>query len=248
MNPLPKEKLPPKQETVKISARFSRLFELIIGSSLGALVAYSIIWAAFQSLLIGHYTSNDGRFYAAANGQKIITPKVKKPSANADDTDDDGTTGDVIEIWYASAKHQSILHPCHMDFDFTGMNLTNYQFGSDRRTNPHQAKYLPVLGLARDPTLPGPYIYVHFESSFGVTRTYQMPFDFKKDVDGKYSGLPVDRQTFEATSTLVLNPWECVTIVFVGGTFKIVDLSDFTFLKAAPQVTMYPELATPPKN
>lgn len=231
--------LPKDQEREKASARFSRLFELLIGSSLGALVAYSVIWAAFQSLLIGHYTNNDGRFYAAARIPDGNVPKVMKPQAASDATasaDDSGSdsvveTGDAMEIWYASAKHRSLLHPCHMDFDFTGINLTNYQFGSDRRTNPHHARYLPVLGLKKNPSLPGPFVYVHFESSFGVTRTYQMLFDFKKDADGKYIGLPTDRETFEATSSLDLNPWECTTLVFVGGTFKIVDLSDFTFIK-----------------
>ena len=202
-------------------------------------MAYSVIWAAFQSLLIGHYTSNEGRFYAAASTPDSNPPKIMKPqvaanaAASADDSESDSVveTGDAMEIWYASAKHLSVLHPCHIDFDFTGINLTNYQFGSDRRTNPHHARYLPVLGFEKNPSLPGPFVYVHFESSFGVTRTYQMPFDFKKDADGKTIGLPADRETFEATSSLVLNPWECTTIVFVGGTFKIVDLSDFTFMK-----------------
>ncbi len=230
---------PNDQDREKASARFSRLFELLIGSSLGALVAYSVIWAAFQSLLIGHYTSNEGRFYAAASKPNGNPSKIMKPQAAAnataglDDSESDNVveTGDAMEIWYASATHRSLLHPCHMDFDFTGINLTDYQFGSDRRTNPHHARYLPVLGFEKNPSLPGPFVYVHFESSFGVTRTYQMPFDFKKDADGKTIGLPADRETFEATSSLVLNPWECTTIVFVGGTFKIVDLSDFTFMK-----------------
>lgn len=229
------QKTPDDEGPEKLPARFSRLFELLIGSSLGALVAYSIFWAAFQSLLIGHYTSNDGRFYAAASSPDGYATKLKKTVAGAksDDSESDTTieTGDAIEIWYASATHKSILHPCHMDFDFTGINLTNYQFGSERLTNPHHARYLPALGLEKNPAMPGPFIYVHFESSFGVTRTYQMPFDFKRDENGQYVGLPADRQTFEATSQLVLNPWECVTVVFVGGTFKIVDLSDFTFIK-----------------
>lgn len=232
------------QNDEKISARFSRLFELLIGSTLGALVAYSIIWAAFQSLLIGHYTSNEGRFYAAATLPEDSVPIIKKPAAkaSADDTEADPVVevGDAMEIWYASAKHRSLLHPCHMDFVFTGINLTNYQYGSERLTNPHHAKYLPVLGLEKNTTMPGPFVYVHFESSFGSTRTYQMEFDFKRDAEGKYVGLPADRKTFEATSSLILNPWECVTIVFVGGTFKIVDLSDFTFIKANPAPTTAP--------
>ena len=244
----------PSKDNEPVGARVSRFFELLVGSSLAAFVAYSILWAAFQSLLIGHFTSNEGRFVAlstAADTSPVLAkpdpapvkaPKV--PGADATNDEDTVTTnerGDAIEIWYASAKHRSILHPCHLDFEYTGMNLTNYKFGSDRRKDPRIAKYLPVSGFVKNPKLPGPFVFAQFQSTFGFSRTYQMPFDFKKDANGNYIGIPDDRQTFEATSALDLNIWECTTIVFVGGTFKVVDFTDFTFIKQKLAETPAPQ-------
>ena len=219
-------------------ARLDRIIELIVGSSFGAAILYSVFWGAFQSLAIGHFILNEGRFVAASSAIEATPtpPKTPAPTSSSDesDTTDATDTGDVIEIWYASAKHGGLLLPCHLDFEFTGMNLTNYKFGSDRRTNPRQAKYLPVLGLEKNPKLPGPYIYLHFESALGSSsRNYQLVFDYKKDQAGNIVGLPTDKETFVATSTADLTPWECLSIVFIGGGFKLTDFSDFNFIKAA---------------
>ena len=244
------DKAPPPNTNSSYRTRLDHLLELIVGSSLGAAIIYSLFWGAFQSLAVGHYIMNDERFVAASsNFVPNPNPPKAKPSANSDDSDNSaGDVGDVIEIWYASAKHRSLLHPCQVDFEFTGKNLTNYKFGSDRRANPGQAKFLPILGLEKNPKLPGPFIYLHFESALGSTHSYQLPFEFKKDQDGNIMGLPPDKETFVATTAASLNPWECISTVFISGGFKITDFSDFNFIKAAPQVTTNTELAIPPKN
>ena len=215
--------------------RIERVFELLIGSSFGAAVIYSLFWGAYQSLAVGHFISNDGRFVAVAATSNTKSANPKPPAVKSDDESDtssSGDTGDAIEIWYASAQHRSVLHPCTLDFEFTGMNITNYTFGSERRHNPHQARYLPVLGIAKNPKLPGPFIYLHFESALGSSPNYQLNFDFKKDQAGNTVGLADDKQTFVATTELVQNAWQCVETVFIGGGFKIVDFSDFAFIKA----------------
>ena len=219
-------------------AKLDRILELLVGSSFGAAIIYSLFWGAFQSVAVGHFIMNEGRFVAASSAVEAITAPIKvPPPASGDDSEasSSGETGDVMEIWYASAKHHGLLHPCHLDFEFTGMNLTNYKFGSERRSNPRQAKYLPVLGLEKNPKLPGPFIYLHFESAFGTSRGYQLNFDFQKDQVGNIVGLPVDKETFVATSSTELTPWECISIVFIGGGFKITDFSDFNFIKQQKQ-------------
>ena len=225
-------------------AKLDRILELIVGSSFGAAILYSIFWGAFQSLAIGHFSLNDGRF-VAVSCTSVVSPVIPKSLGIKSDEEGDSTaaadTGDAIEIWFASAKHRSLLQMCRLDFEFTGMNITNYTFGSDRRTNPHHAKYLSVLGIEKNPKLPGPYIYLHFESTFGTSsHTYQLNFEYKKNETGSTVGLPADQETFVATSSLGLTPWECIATVFVGGGFKIVDFSDFAFLKST-----VPNIASP---
>ena len=250
------DKDPPPNTDSSFRTRLDHLLELIVGSSLGAAIIYSLFWGAFQSLAVGHYILNEERFVAASSNfvpnpipGPNPPPAKAKASASSDDSDNSaGDVGDVIEIWYASAKHRSLLHPCQVDFEFTGKNLTNYKFGSDRRANPGQAKYLPILGLEKSPKLPGPFIYLHFESALGSTHSYQLPFDFKKDQAGNMMDLPPDKETFVAATSASLNPWECISTVFISGGFKITDFSDFNFIKAGPQVTTNTELATPPKN
>ena len=224
----------PRNAEAGFRARLDRILELLIGSSFGAAIIYSLFWGAFQSLAVGHFIINEGRFVAASSavGANAIPPKPSPPASNDDsETSTSSETGDVIEIWFASAKHRSLLHPCLLDFEFTGMNLTNYKFGSDRRSNPRQAKYLPVLGLEMNPKLPGPFIYLHFESALGSSHSYQLAFDFKKDQSGNIVGLPTDKETFVAVSSTGLNPWECISTVFIGGGFKVTDFSDFNFIK-----------------
>ena len=224
----------PRNAEAGFRARLDRILELLIGSSFGAAIIYSLFWGAFQSLAVGHFIINEGRFVAVAATSITKSAAPKTPVVKSDDESDSsssGETGDAIEIWYASALHRSVWHPCTLDFEFTGMNITNYTFGSERRHNPHQARYLPVLGIAKNPKLPGPFIYLHFESALGSSPTYQLNFDFKKDAAGNTVGLPKDKQTFVATTELVQNPWQCVATVFIGGGIKIVDFSDFAFAK-----------------
>ena len=228
-------------------ARLDRILELVVGSSFGAAIIYTLFWGAFQSLAVGHFVINETRFVAVSAASIIPFATPKTPKINSDDESDTGSSsevGDAIEIWYASAVHRSMWHPCMLDFEFTGMNVTNYTFGSDRRLNPHQARYLPVLGIVKNPKLPGPYVYLHFDSAWGSLPNYQLNFDFKKDQDGNIVGLSDDKQTFVATSELLLNPWQCVTTVFIGGGFKIVDFSDFAFLKAPEPSAQSPVRAT----
>lgn len=233
----------PRNAEAGFRARLDRILELLIGSSFGAAIIYSLFWGAFQSLAVGHFTMNEGRFVAASSAVEANPSPPKAPApANADDSEasSSGETGDVMEIWYASAKHRGLMHPCQLDFEFTGMNLTNYKFGSDRRNNPRQARYVPVLGLEKNSKLPGPYIYLHFDSALGSSRSYQLGFDFKKDQAGNIVGLPADKETFVATSATDLTPWECIAIVFLGGGFKITDFSDFNFIKAQKQSAANP--------
>ncbi len=220
--------------------RIDRIIELIVGSSFGAAIIYSFFWGAFQSLAVGHFVLNEGRFVAVSNGSIISAEKVKKTDAKTDEESDSSSsedTGDALEIWYASAQHRSLLQPCTLDFEFTGMNITNYTLGTERRHNPHHAEYLPISGIAKNPKLPGPFIYLHFESAFGSSSpNYQLNFDFKKDQAGNTVGLPADKETFVATTEVALNPWQCIATVFIGGGFKIVDFSDFSFIKLPEQI------------
>ena len=191
-------------------------------------------------MMVGHFFVNETRFVAVSRIADMAPVGVKTPSAvKADDEESSGPSemGDALEIWFATARHRGFTHPCQLDFEFSGMNITDYRFGSDRRINPHQAKYLPVSGFNSNIKLPGPYLYMHFDSAFGTSHTYQLPFDYKKDATGQYVGLPTDKETFVATSQLDLTPWECVSVVFIGGGIKITDFSDFAFLK--------PNTATP---
>ncbi len=228
----------PKTQT-SFRDSLGRTLELLVGSSFGAAIIYSLFWGAFQSLAVGHFTLNEGRFVAASSAVNAFaaTPKVPAASAGEEsDASNPSETGDVIEIWYAAAQHRGILHPCIIDFEFTGMNLTNYKFGTDRRTNPRQARYLPVEGLEKNSKLPGPYIYLHFESALGNSHSYQLNFDYKRDESGKMTGLSKDTETFVATASTGLTPWECISVVFIGGGFKITDFSDFNFMKAKQSV------------
>ncbi len=214
-----------------------RWSEIIVGSSFGAAILYSIFWGAFQSLAVGHFILNESRFVAAASASEgsvgTITPNLPNTKKTASEDADLPAVGDAMEIWYGSAVHQSWLHPCVVNFEFTGKNLTNYQLGSDRRLNPREAKYLPNYGFAKNPKLPGPYIYVHFESAFGTSRSYQLNYQFKRDATGKVMGELPELETFAATAVAQPSVWECITLVFVGGGFKIVDFSDFSFAKTA---------------
>ena len=169
-------------------ARLGRILELLVGSSFGAAILYSFFWGAFQSLMVGHFIVNETRFVAVSRMAKIDAVKVMPPTAVKADDEETGSaseTGDALEIWFATANHRGFSHPCQLDFEFSGMNITNYQYGSDRRINPHQAKYLSVLGFDANKKLPGPFLYMHFDTTFGTSHTYQLPFDYKKDDLGK---------------------------------------------------------------
>ena len=224
-------------------ARLDRILELLVGSSFGAAILYSVFWGALQSLMIGHFIVNETRFVAVSRLAQSGPVRVKPPTAVKAEDEETGSaseTGDALEIWFASAKHRGFSHPCQLDFEFSGMNITDYRFGTDRRTNPHQAKYLPVMGFEANNKLPGPFLYMHFDSTFGTSHTYQLPFDYKKDELGKYVGLPADQETFTATSQLSLTPWECLTVVFIGSGIKITDFSDFAFLKIVQPIVIAP--------
>ncbi len=237
------EKEPPPRVAIDFHERIGAILELLVGSSFGAAIIYSLFWGAFQSLAVGHFVMNEGRFVAAssainASATPVSPVSEKVPSPGSGEDNDNSTSaesGDVIEIWYGSAIHRSLWQACQLDFEFTGMNLTNFKFGTDRRSNPRQARYLPVLGLEKNPRIPGPYIYLHFESALGSSHNYQLDFDFKKDPSGKIIGLPADKETFVATASTALTPWECISTIFIGGGFKITDFSDFNFVRPQKQ-------------
>ena len=214
-----------------------RWAEIIVGSSFGAAILYSIFWGAFQSMAVGHIILNESRFVAAASPEDgsvgVINTAAPNTNKSASEDADPTAIGDAMEIWYGSAVHDSWRHPCQLNFEFTGKNLTNYQLGSDRRVNPRQARYLPTYGFTKKPNMPGPYIYLHFESTFGTSHSYQLSYHFKRDAAGKVVGELPELETFAATAVAQPSVWECISLVFVGGGFKITDFSDFSFAKTA---------------
>ncbi len=121
------EQEPIKGTLSRSSDWIGRWSEIIVGSSFGAAILYSLFWGAFQSLAVGHFILNESRFVAAASPSEgsVVTINTSPPNTKktASEDADPPAIGDAMEIWYGSAVHQSWLHPCVLNFEFTGKNL-----------------------------------------------------------------------------------------------------------------------------